>query len=720
MPDDGVLSDLVQVKAASDTIVVYLVVRFPGASFALTSEEDGKSELPATVSEESMMENSRIVLRGTVTIPVPERDMQRVVHRLLNRGAGSETPSLQDLVSSMSYLPRYRLEQDSEAQSRRAAGAYGHRRRRRRRTSRSMGSLAVDLRAHSVRQIGVQLNSLSARSLRPSLHSSALYSWSQYLDLDQEQSVPEALDEEYELNGHDSMFDQDLGLDTSLGSIGANGSFQRMMGCGDVDHLGVGEDEEEAAAAAAAATEEEGPGPALGRDWRYGAAPSTALTASGFAAASYRRGENQLELYRRPGVEEDACSSMQRTTSVALGDGDDGDQGSGSWQQAQGLLGAVGSMVGTKRKHSDMCGQGMLLEHRLTARCRNVPLSDLSNLSINDTVEQERPAEADMYDGAAAAAHPPAVHDGHAADALEAGAAGDVMGMSVGAAARRSAQCAAAGHKDVAAPEDGNGGSGLLQVASSHSRRALDLEEACGVQAAGGLQTDAQPPAGCAPFVPSRSGSETGAALSPRLPSSGSVACVQGAVDAFGSELTVGAAAAVSLARSASCDADAGDRCGCVEYVEEVSGRQQEGARERERERRDKDKTGARVVQDKEGCIQVSCDPLASVPLDELPDSRACSNQPASSAGPRRFSALARSASGSGLGTDCENRSKDRRWDVDNSASRCKDGDEADSAQGSVHVAAANAQQSAPPLEVRGVVACACFAAQPATHKLIL
>jgi hypothetical protein len=36
----GVLGDYVRGKNASDTLILYLVVRFPGASFALPSDED--------------------------------------------------------------------------------------------------------------------------------------------------------------------------------------------------------------------------------------------------------------------------------------------------------------------------------------------------------------------------------------------------------------------------------------------------------------------------------------------------------------------------------------------------------------------------------------------------------------------------------------------------------------------------------------------------------
>ena len=248
MADDGKLADFIHGKPAlHDSLLLYLVVRFPGASFALPSEEDNQSELPVTVGEESMMRSSRIVLRGTVTIPVPERDMQRVVHRILNRGSGSTTPSLEDLVSSMSYLPRYRrLEHDQEATNRRAPAAGGHRRRRRRRLARANG-LAVDLRAHSVSHVAG--NSLAARALRPDVDTS-LHSWSHYLDLELQNadSVEDgAGHEEFQpgsrrdmLLNDDSMFDQSLGLDLSHQSAATNSSVRRVItDLDDIDHVDV-------------------------------------------------------------------------------------------------------------------------------------------------------------------------------------------------------------------------------------------------------------------------------------------------------------------------------------------------------------------------------------------------------------------------------------------------------------------------------------------------
>lgn len=59
--------------------VIYLVVRFPGASFASPEEDSKQSEFTVTAGEQSVMRTSRITLRGTVTIPLPERDVHRFV-----------------------------------------------------------------------------------------------------------------------------------------------------------------------------------------------------------------------------------------------------------------------------------------------------------------------------------------------------------------------------------------------------------------------------------------------------------------------------------------------------------------------------------------------------------------------------------------------------------------------------------------------------------------
>ena len=85
----------------SSTHVIYLVVRFPGASRPSTphgnaATDDSSRELARRSSGASDHGSPRIVLHGTVTIPVPERDMHRVVHSLL----GSQA-NLSEIVNSV-------------------------------------------------------------------------------------------------------------------------------------------------------------------------------------------------------------------------------------------------------------------------------------------------------------------------------------------------------------------------------------------------------------------------------------------------------------------------------------------------------------------------------------------------------------------------------------------------------------------------------------------
>ena len=351
MPDEAMLAEFVKGKANHDVITLYLVVRFPGASFALTSEEDGNDELPVTVGEEGMNQSSRIVLRGTVTIPVPERDMNRVVHRLPNRAAGAEQSSLQDLVSSMSYLPRYRVEDGQEGHATRRAAGLGHRRRRRRRTTRTSG-FAVDLRAHSVAQINGQLSSFSAGALRPSAGSSL--SWSRYLHADETQSLlprgfdaayVDRFDEDYEddeLHDDDSL-DQDLLLPYSQRS--ADGD----------DAVGAEAGEEDAA--------------------------GCQLSVANRGLRHF--GSIVLEQERLG-----ATTCAARATSVACSE-----YGGSYWRGAAAAAQLnVARMSGRKRKHAEKCGHGAAT--RLTVRCCNhdsclgdpyLSIHDLSHLSLEDT-----------------------------------------------------------------------------------------------------------------------------------------------------------------------------------------------------------------------------------------------------------------------------------------------------------------------------------------------
>ena len=306
MADDGLLADFAHCKTVADSLTLYLVVRFPGASFALPSEEDSQDELPVTAGEESVMRSSRIVLRGTVTIPVPERDMQRVVHRILNRGSGSDTPSLEDLVSSMSYLPRYRrLEHEGETPHRRApaAGPLSHRRRRRRRMSRS-SSLAVDLRAHSVSHVPGPVSSMSAYALCSSAAGDmSLQSWSRYLDLElQQPHFSQGVDDgseaaeagAHEDGRHDGIFDQDLGLDASHESMQRDASFRRITELEDVDEVQVCED---GGVASSRAT----------------AVPSRYSPVSSYSSYSYQRPNDRLDPYYEGASEEGELARSQST-----------------------------------------------------------------------------------------------------------------------------------------------------------------------------------------------------------------------------------------------------------------------------------------------------------------------------------------------------------------------------------------------------------------------
>jgi hypothetical protein len=87
--------------------VIYLVVRFPGTSYMVPSQANDTEEVeiePAPAPSSPVTDaperpsNPRIFLRGTVTIPVPERDVHRVVHSLL----GSQS-QLNEIVSSFAY-----------------------------------------------------------------------------------------------------------------------------------------------------------------------------------------------------------------------------------------------------------------------------------------------------------------------------------------------------------------------------------------------------------------------------------------------------------------------------------------------------------------------------------------------------------------------------------------------------------------------------------------
>ena len=600
MPDDGQLAEFAQGKAVTDSLTLYLVVRFPGASFALPSEEDSQGELPVTVGEESMMRSSRIVLRGTVTIPVPERDMQRVVHRILNRGSGSGTPSLEDLVSSMSYLPRYRrMEQESETPPRRApaAGPLSHRRRRRRRMARS-SALAVDLRAHSVSHVPGPVGSSAYALCSSAAGDTSLQSWSRYLDLElQQPHFSSGLDESLEAGahedgGHDSMFDQHLALDASHQSMDSNASFRRVTELDDVDQVQVCEDADGSAREA-------------GAPWRY-------TSASSYGSYSYQR-PYRLDPYDVSEESELARSqSTSRATQVAAGSAQ---YECRDWRAFSQQL-PPGRMAG-KRKHADMSGQA-LLEQRLTARCRNLSLEDEEDVD-KDARPHAPNAGVECLDALAPALLGEASSAGAASAASAAAAAGDAgvqrLSSSVGASGLNSAFSdeierweARSGHEDADTRQGyEEPATPLLSdshqaLASASSARSAAGQPAAALASHGvSLGRTGSARAALPNDAASRNDRRTGAAPQQH----------QLAADADEPAVNVGRSRGyededgVDQAKSGAGSVQAGTSA-ASNHVPSVERRQEN------------ERAAARVLQDKEGGIHMSCDPLASVPLEEL------------------------------------------------------------------------------------------------------
>ncbi|EKX40888.1 hypothetical protein GUITHDRAFT_164574 [Guillardia theta CCMP2712] len=192
--------EMVDTKRLSDyskspSQVIYLVVKFPGAAFAAPQQEND-DELPTTAGEESVMRSSRIVLRGTVTIPVPEREMHRVVHRILHRGNG--TPNLQEIMSSISYIPRTRRHGgSSELQSARRnvhAGSSLHRRQRRRRIQHpSAAGIPLSFNPSRINQF-IDLPPRSSHDYGAMADSD----WSEYFDLELQPSMLSDVYESYD------------------------------------------------------------------------------------------------------------------------------------------------------------------------------------------------------------------------------------------------------------------------------------------------------------------------------------------------------------------------------------------------------------------------------------------------------------------------------------------------------------------------------------------
>ena len=675
MADEGLLADFAHGKTVADSLTVYLVVRFPGASFALPSEEDSQDELPVTAGEESVMRSSRIVLRGTVTIPVPERDMQRVVHRILNRGSGSDTPSLEDLVSSMSYLPRYRrLEHEGESPHRRApaAGPLSHRRRRRRRMSRS-SSLAVDLRAHSVSHGPGPGSSMSAYALCSSAAGDmSLQSWSRYLDLELQQphfsqgyddGAEAAESGAHEDGRHDGIFDQDLGLDASHESMQSDASFRRITELEDVDEV------------------YEGGGDASSR---AAAVPSRYSPVSSYSSYSYQR-YDRLDPYYEGVSEEGELARSQstwRATNVPQGlsicvcvrvCGRRGVRKRGAhvahnafvlmchlWravgqQQLRGQL-PRGRMAG-KRKHAEMSGQA-LLEQRLTARCRN--------LSLEDEEDAEKDVRAHVSDGGG--------------ESLDAQAASVLGGAQVG---DDTSGAMPAGRVGVLQLSSSIAVSASSSIAVSALHSASSDQIACWEWRQGNEEAETrhanQEPATPLLFAshhvlaePPSARSTPGQAVGRVAGPNGSAASCndararadeqlhQFAPDMDGAALT---SAASSRSEGQNAVQEASSAKPGSESVQAGSSMTWQHVPRADR-RQDDEREAARVLQHKEGGIHMSSDPLASVPLEELGMSSAAMSY----ASMRPVSATQRSSftrNGSAPHTDsADGKSKERRADV--------------------------------------------------------
>jgi len=319
----------------------------------------------------------------------------------------------------------------------------------------------------------------------------------------------------------------------------------------------------------------------------------------------------------------------------------------------------LGRMAG-KRKHGEMSGQA-LLEQRLTARCRN--------LSLEDEEDADKDVRAHVSDGGG--------------ERLDAQVASVLGGAPLGDAASGSVLA---------------GSAGVLQLSTSIAVSALhsafpdqvacwecrqgneEAETRHGNQEAatpllfGSHHVLAEPPS--ARSTPGQAG---GGALASRgrvagpIDSAGSCrdACApadqqlhQFAPDMDGAALTSGASsvsegqdavqqdASCTLVQEASCTKPGSGfmQAGCSTTWQHVP---------RADRSQDDDREAARVLQDKEGGIHMSSDPLASVPLEELGMSSA-SMRPVSAT--LRSSFTRNSSAPHTDSADCK--SKERRADV--------------------------------------------------------
>mmetsp|Transcript_8680 Transcript_8680/g.19695 ORF Transcript_8680/g.19695 Transcript_8680/m.19695 type:complete len:701 (-) Transcript_8680:150-2252(-) len=328
MLDSKKLSDY----SRSPSQIIYLVVKFPGAAFA-APQQDNEDELPTTAGEESVMRSSRIVLRGTVTIPVPEREMHRVVHRILHRGNG--TPNLQEIMSSISYIPRNRRHGgNSEVQSRRNfhAGSLLHRRQRRRRIQHpSAAGIPVSFNPSRVNQF-IDLPPRTSHDYGAMTDSD----WSEYFDLELQ---PGMLSDVYE--SYDDPIDERL--DDYARSSTYMVDQESELGLDDL----VNDDN----------------GLVL---LENSVVERSSLRNSGDDLRSFSHDLNDLE--NRLAAQ---SLSGSRATMVETGapDGSGAGEGGGMdiWSEGR---------MSRKRKHSEICGE-YTSEQRLTARCRSQTLGEI-------------------------------------------------------------------------------------------------------------------------------------------------------------------------------------------------------------------------------------------------------------------------------------------------------------------------------------------------------
>lgn len=264
-----------------------------------------------------------------------------------------------------------------------------------------------------------------------------------------------------------------------------------------------------------------------------------------------------------------------------------------------------GRMTG-KRKHSEICSQ-ILMEHRLATRCRNLSLNDTTAPEGVDERERDRILEESIHSSWSRTV-PPALstRDVDAPPALDlpGSAQGEAVGTTTFGSSCREQQ---------------------LEVAGDSSGGVVEGIEA-GAETAPGMAMSG--PVAVAPRVPSIT-SDHGDAVACSACRHGT-SSVEGEQDNALALCEEGAqgrraptdpvcpdnAEACKQVAPVQCSVVApGKACGGSSSSTHLVAGDEDSARERERERR--------LLQDKEGGIHMSCDPLASLPLEELAQSAA-------------------------------------------------------------------------------------------------